>query len=71
MWDRNRSWVLIPYTIGPGLRPPNEAMNSINALQRTPHLCFQVARHVAAFAELGSFGGEFLKRGCLNGSSLV
>ena len=35
MWDRNRSWVLIPYTIGPGSRPPNEAMNSIKRMKLT------------------------------------
>jgi hypothetical protein len=34
--DKNRSWVLIPYTnLGQTSAHPNEAMNSIKALQQT------------------------------------
>ena len=35
-WDRNRSWVLIPYiTLGQASAHPNEAMNSIKSLHLT------------------------------------
>ena len=39
-WDKNRSWVLIPYTnLGQASAHPNEAMNSIKALQQTGAAC--------------------------------
>ena len=35
-WDKNRSWVLIPYTnLGQASAHPNEAMNSINVFHST------------------------------------
>jgi hypothetical protein len=52
MWDRNRSWVLIPYTIGPGSRPPNEAMNSINVL----HLTRPAQRKCATRVQIQAIG---------------
>jgi hypothetical protein len=35
-WDKNRSWVLIPYTnLGQASAHPNEAMNSIKRMKLT------------------------------------